>query len=386
MPKEVQILPKSLLEPWCDSLNITEIPRSYQVLAGLSLVGGIIGRSMHIDQLKFKIYPNISCLFIGPSGIGKDTIINQLTRAVREVDLEYRLIEAKTIEHVQGKLASMTAPAQAWLLAPELTAFLGGKDYQKSLVQDITNLLSTNDVLDASVASLPNRIIRQPTVSMLAGSTAEWLHKAMPDGSMEGGFIPRFMVMYEEYTPRHVAWIKYSLSKKEKEAAAFAHSHFMKELKRIKESIPKESHEMVPDGEARELYEEWYGSRFERYVPMIREYANRCRDHVLRVALVASVMEGNTYISGSAMQYAIDLVDYSADRVETVIRPVTKEFRIAEMIKRLLPRKPEELIRMLTKSFTREDVLRVKEVMFKAGEVAIDKEGTLQYVETKDIS
>ncbi len=380
-------IPKnSLLEPWCDSLSITEIPVSYQIFGALSLVGGIIGRKLYIDQMRFKIYPNISVMFIGPSGVGKDTIINQITRAGKAVVGKDKFIEGKTIEFVQDQLAKMGKPAQAWILAPELTAFLGGKDYQKSLVQDITNLLSTNDILDASVSS-KDRIIYEPTVSLLAGSTAEWLHKAMPDGSMEGGFVPRFVVVFEEYSPRHVAWIKYGLSKKERAQAENGYSHFMKEIHKIKASLPAVAHEMTPDGEAMDLYEEWYISRFDRYVPMIREYANRCRDHVLRIAMVASVMEGKPYLTGSAMQFAIEMVDYSASRVELVIKPITKEFRIGEMVKRILvkPINMEQTVKILAKSFTREEVLKVLAIMQKAGEVKHDMHGNLVYSQIEEI-
>lgn len=376
----LEIPKNSLLEPWCDSLNITEIPRSYQIFAALSMVGGLIGRKMYVDQMKFRIYPNISVMFIGPSGIGKDTIINQMTRAIREVygGNTLRLIEGKTIEYVHQQLLGLSSPAQAWILAPELTAFLGGKDYQKSLVQDITNLLSTNEILDVSVKSEDRKII-EPTASILAGSTAEWLHKAMPDGSMEGGFIPRFIVVFEEYAARHVAWIKYSLTKNEKQAAEYAHAHFMKELKALHNGLPKDKrHEMRPDGAAQEMYEDWYCHRFERYPPTIREYANRSRDHVLRVALVASVLEGKTYLSETAMEFAIQAIDYSANRVEYVIRPVTKEARIAEMIKRLLPLSQQNLLRALAKSFTREEVLKSVRLMNQTGEVVSDGD-TLVY-------
>lgn len=380
----MKIPANSLLEPWCDSLSVTEVPRSYAIFGALSLVGGIIGRRLYVDQLKFRIYPNISVMFIGPSGIGKDTIINQIRGAAKELGLGKRMLEGKTIEFVHEQLVGMGRPAQAWVLAPELTAFLGGKDYQKSLVQDITNLLSTNESLDCSVSSKPDRVIIEPTVSLLAGSTAEWLHKAMPDGSMEGGFVPRFVVLFEEYAARHVAWIKYSLSKKELDEANYAHAHFMKEIARIKDTLPREGHEMIPDGEAMELYEDWYVSRFDRYVPMIREYANRSRDHVLRIALVASVLEGKTYLSGSAMQFAIDMIDYSAGRVELVIRPVTKETRIAEMVKRIMPMAQEEAIQTLNKSFTREDVLKVIAIMQKSGELVHGAEGKMQYIDLKE--
>ena len=369
------ILPKdSIFHEWVQSLSITEIPVSYQIFGGFAMLGGLLQRRVYFDQEKFKIYPNLSVLFVGPSGIGKDTIINQVIRTIRATlgeTVAPHIIEGKTIELAFNRLAELTPPAWAFLLAPEITSFLGGRDYQKSMVQDITNLLSNNDVLDTSIGS-KQRVIYEPTITMLAGSTVDWLHKAMPDGSMEGGFIPRFVLVYEEYNPRHVALIKHDLTKQELQASKAHHDKFMVGLFDVLGEIDKQTKplDMVPDGGSKDLYREWYTSRFERYSPNIREYANRCRDQVLRFAMLVALSCGRRYISGEDMHTAVQLTDYVASRVELAIRPVTKEERIADAIRRTLPAPTVSICERLGKSFTRDDIMRTLLLMQKTGELA----------------
>jgi hypothetical protein len=366
------ILPKeSVFHAWVQSLSITEIPVSYQVFGGLSLMGGLLARDAYFDQEKFKVYPNISLLLVGPSGIGKDSMINQMTQVVRGVlgPTTSRILEGKTVELAFEQLAKLEKPAWAYLLAPEITAFLGGRDYQKSMVQDITNLLSNNEILDTSTGG-KQRIIYQPTISMLAGSTAEWLHKAMPDGSMEGGFIPRFVVVFEEYASRHVPLIKHDLSRRELMESKRLQDLFIVDLvtaiDRVRARAPLD---IVPDGDAKELYRDWYINRFNRYSPNIREYANRCRDQVLRFAMLIALSCKRHYISGEDMTSSIALTDYIANRVELAIRPVTREERIAEAIRQMLPASTLAVSERLAKSFTRDEIHRTLMAMQRTGEV-----------------
>jgi hypothetical protein len=359
--------PDSGLHQWTNSLSITELPFSYQVVTGLALVGGLLSRNFWVDQEKFKIYPNMNVLLVGPSGIGKDIASNQAIKVVREVIGKHteRIIEGKTIELVFGRMADLVPPAQAFILAPELTAFLGGKDYQKSMVQDLTNLLSSNDVLDVSIRS-EQRLIQQPTVTMLAGTTAEWLQKAMPEGSMEGGFIPRFIIVNESYNDRMIPLIKHSLSKAEREAAAEQASMFTDLVKFVYEDFKQRPRECSLTYNAKQLYSEWYFTRFERFSPAIREYANRSRDQVLRIAMNSAVLRGHSFMDATDVRFAIAFIDYAAKGIEAALRPVPKATRLAEMIEACLPCNTKQLILRLRKSFTQEEILRGVELLAKS--------------------
>jgi len=186
---DLTLIPKdSLLLEWCKILSTTEVPVSYQVACGVSLIGVLCKRSVYIDQqpiggVGWKVYPNQSVMLVGPSGIGKDTAINFTQRQLEKYG-SIPIIGGRTIEALYQRLISIGDPAVAYLPIGELTSFLGGKDYQKSMTQEITNLLSSNESVDISnkgdLTFSGPKVIKRPTITMHCGSTIEWLHKAMP--------------------------------------------------------------------------------------------------------------------------------------------------------------------------------------------------------------
>ena len=71
-----ELIPNGLLKSWVESRRILETPVGFDLAVGISAIGACLRRNVWIDQIQFKVYPNISVLLVGPSGIGKDTAIN----------------------------------------------------------------------------------------------------------------------------------------------------------------------------------------------------------------------------------------------------------------------------------------------------------------------
>lgn len=179
----------SLLHEWVTYLSATEIPFSYQVAAGLSVLGACLKRQRWVDQMEWRVYPNQSVLFIGPSGVGKDTVINRCQKVMESMHPYTRVpvLGGKTKEAIDAQLAMLPKPAAAFIPAGELTAFFGKAEYQANLLTGMTDLLSGGEKVDITTkGSMALRegkstCIYQPTLTMHGGSTVEWLHKNMPD-------------------------------------------------------------------------------------------------------------------------------------------------------------------------------------------------------------
>lgn len=336
----VKSLPSdSILHHWHHYLSMTEVPVGFQIATGLSLIGALLQRNVYFDQLAWKVWPNISLLLVGPSGVGKDTAINFMTRAIAEISTDYhdgRIISGKTMEFISKRLMKLGDPAAAIIKAPEITALMGGKDYQKSMVQELTDLLSTNERMEVSTAG-EARIILRPTVTLLGGSTEEWLHRAMPEGSQEGGFFPRLIIISEAYTSKHVPCPKYDYTPRERANYIESKEAFTSGVCGIINRWGSGCNEIAPSAEALDLYRNWYVNRFKLFSPRTKEYANRSRDQVLKIAYLCAISRFKEYISIEDMEFAINFMAYVGAKLDGVVAGKTNEDRVIDSIRSMLP-------------------------------------------------
>jgi hypothetical protein len=281
-------------------------------------------------------------LLVGPSGIGKDVAINSSREVLENLKGFNRdtIIGGVTSEAWKDQLMklqdSVGSPVIAMLQANELTAVLGGKDYQKSMVQEVTDLLSTGASVDISTKSAGKLVIYGPTLTMLAGSTADWLQKAMPEGSMEGGLLPRFLIVVEHYTDRFVPLVKYHVSSSERKLAAFGRDRFLEKLLDHSNRVLKYPQEIAIVPDAADVYTNWYYNRFKLFSTSVQPYANRSRDQVLRIAMLCAISRGHNWIDVEDMEFGVDLMMFVGQRIEGVLKPPSKDQQVADELIEIL--------------------------------------------------
>jgi hypothetical protein len=270
-------------------------------------------------------------------------------------------------------------PAACYVPIRELASFFGSKDYQSSMIQEFTDLLSTGESKDISTKSdivmTGPKIIKRPTLTVHAGSTEEWLHTAMPDGTLEGGFLGRFLIVVEQLGRKQVPLIKHEHSSVEdrqlrKEASERWHAHLTEMLKAC--SV---GHEMILFEEARDLYTNWYFNRFKLFSKAILPYANRSRDTVLRMGMLSALSRGHWgWIEDVDIQFGIDVLADVAKAIDRAILPPTLEAKVAEEILQILPASMKEIVKLLGRKYQTK-VLQAAEQQLILREEIIMKEG-----------
>lgn len=359
----LESLPKnSIIHYWTRYLANTEIPIGFQLATGLSLIGSLLWRGVGFNQENWIVPPYLSILLVGPSGCGKDTAINAMCEVVEEVMGEgyvsERIIQGKTMEYIFSRLADLGNPAAAIVKAPELTALLGGRDYQKSMVQDLTDLLSGNKTMDVSIKS-ERRFIHKPTVTLVAGSTVEWLQKNMPEGAIEGGFIPRLAVIVGERSSTYVSLLRYLRDIKELIRYRESKQRFIAGLYGIIKLWPTTSFQYIPPNhEAALMYDNWYQNRFKMFSPRTQDYANRSRDMVLKVAMLCAVSCHRGIILEEDILFGIRFCKFVADGIDSAVIRETLESKISKEVLALLPLSTKEIITKLIHIYKKDDILR----------------------------
>lgn len=383
MAINLNIIPKdSYLKYWMNGLEGIETPRSYLLLVAMSAVGHLLRRNTWFDQERWKVYPNLSIFLVGPSGIGKDTAIDEGVDLVQE--LNGNVLYGRTAEQMGITMVKAGEDPSCWLVpGPEATSFFGRKEYQQGKLEFWTDILSTKKKHDFSSRTDGKMTINGPTITMMLGSTASWLQKNMPEGALEGGFLPRFIVDNENEPAKHVPLVKYASTKRELDSRSRNMKSFYATIKDIVISYINFPRETTPRKEAIDFYTNWYHNRFNYFSPGIKEYANRSRDQLLRVALLSAILRGRNYISASDMQFAHKLIQYTASSLEEVIRPQSSEQRCQQSYIDLLRSKGNlpryAVLNYLRKSYDYSTIQKAEAQLVQSKIVSKNKEGN-QYL------
>lgn len=369
------IPPDSLLTSWCKILSCTEVPVSYQIVGGLSMLGALLKRQIWVDQKNWKVYPCQPVLFVGPSGIGKDTIINRITDEIGKVG-GLPILGGRTMEGIYDRLRGLGALAACYLPAGELSAFFGNRDYQSGMIQDFTNLLSCGERVDITTKSMLHMegravYIYKPTITLHGGSTVEWLHKAMPDGTMEGGFLGRFLIVVEDFGTRHIALPKRDIDVEDLHQADLATTKWAEGIHSILghyKGLGKEFHLTT---EAEWYYTNWYHNRFKYFSKTVLPYANRSRDMVLRLAMLMAVSRQHwNWMDEEDVRFGSLVLNEVGKYIDKVILPPTNEAQCGRMILQILPATSSEIWTQLNVKFPLRVIQTSLEVLSQSGQIA----------------
>jgi energy-coupling factor transporter ATP-binding protein EcfA2 len=351
------------------------VPTSFLLIAGMSGVGCMFGRNAWVDFGKWNIYPNLSVLFVGPSGCGKDTVINFVETFHDDCGGVNR-VAGRTIEEIFNQLEKSGDPAVAFMPMKELAANLGTKDYQGGIITNLTDLLSTGEYVDISTKTGGKKHIRRPTITMQAASTPAWLHTQMPDGTLEGGFFPRCIVVCESYnTRKFVPNPKHEVTKLEWQDIVRSRQGFVAGVSAVLRRFRDQPREVIMLEDAYLYYTNWYHNRNSYFSPTVRPYAHRARDQIVRLGLISALLRNRAYIDESDMRFAAAIMQHVATSIDRAVVPPSRDALIADEIFSLLPASAQTIFRTCGMRHGRNAVLNAIGLLTDSGQIKKDPGG-----------
>lgn len=190
------LIPEGMGKDYVDWVKMTEPPTSFHFFSFMTCVGALMGRQTWVEQEIYQIYPASVTLLAGPTATRKTTAADFAMKLAYEADAErFVRFQKITSEKLHSRLASMK-PAVGIMYMPEMSAVVNKKDYNKTLISDLTNLWDCPDHLPVETMGR-TETLEEVALSALMCSNEEWLVESVPEHAFKGGFFSRILPIYE---------------------------------------------------------------------------------------------------------------------------------------------------------------------------------------------
>jgi len=291
----------------------TEAADAFHYAAFLQVFGCTIGRRLHVYHAG-RQFPNFYACLVGRSGLTrKDTtwsraegVLNDL-HVYSEDDPSPPFKAVRGVRSFEGLLDELAGERKVRLIMLGELLSLFAKASQQSLsniIPGLTEFYDMKDVINPPVHQKEVKPAREPFLSIIAGTTQDWLRKALTERDIYGGFANRWLYFYglpKEPMPNPP---KMAQDKRNK---------LVQELNQVRDwtdSVP--NGEIAISNEASKLFENYYREFYRRcdQPGLIPTLIVRIQDFVWKIALLYAADTMSEAISGDHLEAAIAVGDY----------------------------------------------------------------------------
>ncbi len=269
-----------------------EPPQSFYYWSGLCVISAIV--KDHVWTLEggaWNLYPNIYVILYADSGVGKGPPIALAHKLVKQVDNTKIISGRSSIQGILAKLSrGETRPGGH--VSGDTSGFIVASEFSSALVHDPAAMDILTDLFDRhwrsddweSLLKQEQFVLRNPTVSLLAGINEAHFEDLMDSKDIFGGFLGRSFLIVESQVNKlnpliddleHVPDVDY-LGK------------HLKKLSKLKGPFKS-----LKGTEAGELYKKWYIDFYQSVRDQDVEdktgTVRRVRDSIKKVAMLLSL-------------------------------------------------------------------------------------------------
>jgi hypothetical protein len=318
--KSTRLLPNGWIETYLEYCRNQESPHIYHQWVAFSMIAATLKRSVWIEHGRFKVYPNLYTVLVGPTGIRKSTAIDEGGKVLREIDGMKILAERMSPEGIIDQMMTdnqkvrmdlkgnsyFYTESDVYILAQELSSFLGKQNYMAGIVELLTSHYQPTSIPPSfTTKGGGKQIAENHIINFLGASNAEWLAKSFNDEDFGGGFAGRVLFIVEDKFKK-VAWPDYLRGQKELKELLIAD---LGTISRLHGPI-------VFTKEAKQLWIKWYDSFEPDYSAKLSGYYKRKGAYVMKIAGILSVSyTNNLLIEEFHVMAAIKLLDQIEGRM-----------------------------------------------------------------------
>lgn len=289
---------KNSSESWIHELvqeHITnvETPESWIYWSLMCCISAAAANSYTLRTFKGNViyYPNLYVILMGESGLGKGFPINLAKRLVQSADTTRVIAGRSSIQAIVQEL-SQTKSEKGKALITDARGLIINGELSTAIIQDPQALTILTDLFDRNYnpnwtnllkGSGPEKL-KEPYITCLFGSSPAHFYDSIPQANIEGGYIGRNLVVFEEKRSKDVDLLdSEEESIDEDKFTNFIVPRFVPHL----QQIAKNKMRMIPSENARKLYNTWRREwrANQAHFNDRTGFINRVPDHSLKVAM-----------------------------------------------------------------------------------------------------
>ncbi len=380
----------SWLDSYIEYTSEQESPKAFHHWVGISIVGAVLGRNIHIPRIKYTTYPNLFVILVAGSAkcrksvslsIGKD-----LLHALKEPPAIFaqKITTEALIQALEE--AKKNDCCYGIICASELSVFLGSDAIKSGIIPALTDLYDSPKDWVYHTRGRGKESLRNVTLSMIAASTKDWLRASIPAEAIGGGFTSRVIFVFEDEPSKLILFPKPENDSGNEELKKRL-VHDLEEMKKLYGPIQFSD-------DARKLAWEWYQDESSKlHDEKTDGYFGRKHDTMFKVATILSVAEGDSLIvEKNHVQRALDLLERNEQFLNSVMESVVSTSfggntdKIFHIIKKYRDISHVDLLQKVWRYSTATEMAEIMRTLVDSGEVTeyLDKANNKRYKRKED--
>jgi hypothetical protein len=193
---ELKLPEKSFLDTYVKyCTEVTDAPPVYHLASGLTLIAAFCGSSVTFRGFGGRLtWPNLYALLIGPSGFRKSTALGIAEEIGTEASPGIVIRGEQSREAFLGLLQKQ--PSVLYPISEFSSALAHwAKEYNAGMKDIIVDLFDPHSVYERMTVGSGKITINRPAITILAGSTVDWLRSKLSEGDLRGGLMGRFLLI-----------------------------------------------------------------------------------------------------------------------------------------------------------------------------------------------
>jgi hypothetical protein len=291
---------------WIDSLvaesSHVETPESWLWWSSLTCISAAAGNNYYLTTLKGDLIyrPNIYVMLLGESGLGKGYPINRAKLLVQKAGVTRVIAGRSSIQAIVQEL-SRTKTIEGKAPIGDSRGFIVNGELSTAIIQDPDSLTILTDLYDGHYNPEWTNLLKgdgaeklkNPYITAIFGSSPAHFYDSIPQANIEGGYIGRNLIVYEEKRRQDVDLLDNPEDTDEEAESDKLESYIYPKYVSHLNTIASKKGQLKPTEDARNLFNSWRKKWRETQSHDKTGFLNRVPDHVLKVAMCLSLAQWN---------------------------------------------------------------------------------------------